>query len=313
MSFDTAMDVVVVGSCSMDFISYTPRLPVTGETVKGHKFTVGFGGKGSNQCIVAARLGAKTAMIAQVGNDKFGPDYIQNFQDNGVNTEYTSVVDDTSTGVATITVDDDGKNTIVIVSGANDLLNETSVRRAENVIKSAKVMVCQLEISPKVTLEAMTLARKHGVTTIFNPAPAMASLDPQLFVQADITCPNESEAELLTGQPVKSVGDAKKAVLSLLDMGCRAAIITLGEQGAVLATTTDRLPRHIPARQVNAVDSTGAGDAFVGALAFYQACYPNLPLHKCLERSSEIATISVQRPGTQTSYSYRKDLPQTLF
>ncbi|KAK2175413.1 hypothetical protein NP493_734g02052 [Ridgeia piscesae] len=297
------MDVVVVGSCNMDFIRYSR------ETVKGHKFTVGFGGKGSNQCIAAARLGAKTAMIAQVGNDKFGPDYIQNFRDN----ENVGLVGDTSTGVATITVDMDGKNTIVIVSGANDLLNEASVGQAENIIRSAKVMVCQLEISPKTTLAAMTLAKKHGVTTIFNPAPAMTSLDPQLFVQADITCPNESEAEMLTGEPVKSVEDAKKAVLSLLDMGCRAAIVTLGDQGAVLATATDRLPQHVPARKVKAVDTTGAGDAFVGALAFYRACYPNLALHECVERASEIATVSVQSPGTQTSYSYRRELPQTLF
>ncbi|KAI0219594.1 Ribokinase [Lamellibrachia satsuma] len=141
----------------------------------------------------------------------------------------------------------------------------------------------------------------------------MKSLDPQLFVQADITCPNESEAELLTGQPVSSVEDAKKAVVTLLDMGCRAAIVTLGEQGAVLATSTERFPRHIPAKQVKAIDSTGAGDAFVGALAFYQACYPHLQLHECVERASEIATVSVQTPGTQTSYRSRKDLPGNLF
>ncbi|KAI0219595.1 Ribokinase [Lamellibrachia satsuma] len=153
------MDVVVVGSCMMDFISYTPRLPATGETVQGHKFTVGFGGKGANQCIVAARLGAKTAMIAQVGNDKFGPGYIQNFKDNGVNTEHVGIKDEASTGVATITVDNSGKNTIVIVSGANLLLNEASISRAESVIKAAKVMICQLEISPKVTLEALKLAK----------------------------------------------------------------------------------------------------------------------------------------------------------
>ncbi|XP_064623530.1 ribokinase-like [Lineus longissimus] len=307
------MDVVVVGSCNIDLISYVPRLPKAGETLHGHKFAIGFGGKGANQCVVASRLGTTTAMVAKLGDDTFGHDYIQNFKDNSVNIDHVSVTKEASSGVAPIAVNDDGQNAIVIVSGANLKLSEEDLNKAENIIKSSKVMVCQLEVRPEITLAALRMAKKHGVTSILNPAPSQPSLDPEMFQTCDIFCPNETETEILTGLPVSSVDDAKTATKALLDRGCKMVIITLGSQGCVLASKDKPEAVHILARSVTPVDTTGAGDAFVGALASYLAKYPDLGMEETIRRSCEIATISVQAPGTQTSYPWKKDLPSELF
>ena len=308
------MDVVVVGSCMTDLVSYASRLPKVGETLHGDRFSIGFGGKGANQCVVAARLGAKTAMVARVGDDSFGHNYITNFKDNNVNIDHVGVTPGTSTGVAQITVDKEGNNAIVITSGANLLLSESDLSKAESIIKSAKVLVCQLEIQPQSTLAAMKLANTYGVTTIFNPAPATQNLDAELYTACDIFCPNETETELLIGKPVLSVKDAEDATLTLLAKGCKSVVITLGENGCVYASK-DQPCIHIPTPKVKPVDSTGAGDAFVGALAFYLSSdsLKHLDYKEKLRRSCEIASISVQAPGTQTSYPWGKDLPQELF
>lgn len=307
------MDVVVVGSCMTDLISYVPRLPKPGETLHGERFAIGFGGKGANQCIVSSRLGAKTAMVAKVGNDTFGNNYIQNFRDNGVNIEHVSTTPEAATGVAPIAVSEDGQNAIVIVSGANLKLTETDVQRSEGLISSARVVVCQLEIKPDVTITALKLAKKHNVVTIFNPAPALAHLDPSFYVYSDFLCVNETEAEILTGIPVSCPNDSQKVISCLLERGCKAVIVTLGSQGSVFATHENPLLCHIPATSVTAVDSTGAGDAFIGALAFYLSTMPNLQLEDIIRRSGKIASASVELPGTQTSYQWQKDLPTELF
>ncbi|CAI5770813.1 ribokinase isoform X1 [Podarcis lilfordi] len=245
-----AAEVVVVGSCMTDLVSLTTRLPKAGETIHGHRFFSGFGGKGANQCVQAARLGAKTSMICMVGKDSFGNDYLENFKKNGIPTEFVGQTEDAATGAASIIVNKEGENFIVIVAGANLLLNSDDLKRAAHVISNAKVMVCQLEITPAISLEALKMAHTSGVKTLFNPAPAVADLDPRFYTYSDIICCNETE---------------------------------------------------------------GAGDSFVGALAFYLAYYPNLPLEEMLGNSNFIATISVQATGTQASYPYRKDLPQDLF
>ncbi|XP_053162063.1 ribokinase isoform X6 [Hemicordylus capensis] len=232
------------------FKSLTGRLPKLGETIHGHKFFTGFGGKGANQCVQAARLGAKTSIICKVGKDSFGNDYIQNFKKNGIPTEFVSQTEDAATGAASIIVDSQGQNFIVIVAGANLLLNSGDLKRAAHVILEAKVMLCQLEVTPAISLEALKIAHSNGVKTLFNPAPALADLDPRFYTYSDIICCNESE---------------------------------------------------------------GAGDSFVGALAFYLAYYPTWPLEEMLRKANRIASVSVQAMGTQSSYPYRKDLPQDLF
>ncbi|XP_032646116.1 ribokinase isoform X2 [Chelonoidis abingdonii] len=251
-------EVVVVGSCMTDLVSLTTRLPKAGETIHGHKFFIGFGGKGANQCIQAARLGAKTLMICKVGKDSFGNDYIENFKRNGISTDFVGQTEDAATGAASIIVNSE-------------------------------------------------------VKTLFNPAPAHAELDPQFYTHSDIFCCNESEAEILTGISVGTPEDAGKVGLVLLERGCKLVIVTLGAEGCVMISVDEPIPKHVPAGKVRAVDTTGAGDSFVGALAFFMACYPNLSMEEVIRKSNFIASVSVQASGTQSSYPYRKDLPQDLF
>ncbi|KAM8785014.1 ribokinase [Rhynchonycteris naso] len=305
--------VVVVGSCMTDLVSLTSRLPKTGETIHGHKFFIGFGGKGANQCVQAARLGAKTSMVCKVGKDSFGNDYIENLKQNGISTEFTYQTKDAATGTASIIVNEEGQNIIVIVAGANLLLNTEDLREAAGVISRAKVLICQLEVTPATSLEALTMAHSSGVKTLFNPAPATADLDPRFYTLSDVFCCNESEAEILTGLAVSSPMDAGKAALALVERGCRVVIITLGAEGCVMLSQSDPVPKYIPTEKVKAVDTTGAGDSFVGALAFYLAYYPNLSLEEMLKRSNFIAAVSVQAAGTQSSYPYKKDLPLDFF
>ncbi|XP_067320260.1 ribokinase isoform X4 [Anolis sagrei] len=251
-------EVVVVGSCMTDLVSLTPRLPKAGETIHGHKFFTGFGGKGANQCVQAARLGAKTSMICKVGKDSFGNDYIENFKKNGIPTEFVNQAEDAATGAASIVVNSE-------------------------------------------------------VKTLFNPAPALADLNQEFYTHSDIFCCNESEAEILTGIAVGNAEDAGRVGCILLERGCKTVIVTLGPEGCVMVSTKAPTPKHVPAQKVTPVDTTGAGDSFVGALAFYLAYYPQLPLEEMVKRSNCIASISVQTTGTQTSYPYRKSLPQNLF
>nr|XP_058961430.1 ribokinase-like [Pocillopora verrucosa] len=306
-------DVVVVGSCMTDLVSYVPRLPKAGETIHGDKFVMGFGGKGANQCVMAARLGAKTAMVAKVGDDSFGHRYIENFKQHEVNTDHVGITKEAATGVAPISVNSNGENSIVIVSGANDILSEEDVKRAKSVISSASVCVCQLEINPEVTHYTLSLAKKNGVQTIFNPAPALSWLDYFYYALSDVFCANESEAELLTGLSVKTIEDAEKAVIMILERGARRAVITLGNKGSVIGTKENRIPRHIPVTAVEPVDTTGAGDAFIGALAFYMAKFKDLPFDEVVRRSGEIARATVLAVGTQSSYPTKKELPPSLF
>ncbi|XP_007470922.1 PREDICTED: ribokinase isoform X1 [Lipotes vexillifer] len=308
-----AAAVVVVGSCMTDLVSLTSRLPKTGETIHGHKFFIGFGGKGANQCVQAARLGAKTSMVCKVGKDSFGNDYIENLKQNDISTEFTYQTKDAATGTASIIVSNEGQNIIVIVAGANLLLNTEDLREAASAISRAKVMLCQLEVTPAASLEALRIAHSSGVKTLFNPAPAIADLDPQFYTLSDVFCCNESEAEILTSLEVSSPSDAGKATLVLMERGCQVVIITLGAEGCVVLSRKEPVPKHIPTENVKAVDTTGAGDSFVGALAFYLAYYPNLSLEEMLKRSNFIAAVSAQAIGTQSSYPYKKDLPLDLF
>ncbi|XP_036449524.1 ribokinase isoform X4 [Colossoma macropomum] len=328
------VDVVVVGSCMTDLVrqceeillgvncsnsdihlklGQAPRLPKAGETIHGHKFFIGFGGKGANQCVQAARLGAKTAMVCKVGKDFFGDNYIQNFKDNGVSTAFVEQTAEAATGAASIIVNDAGENAIVIVAGANMLLGKEELQRAQAALKKAKVVVCQLEVSPDTSLKALQMAQQNHVMTIFNPAPAISDLHADFYKASDIFCCNESEAELLTGCPVASVEDAGRVGLELLKRGCASVIITLGPQGCVVLQSKDPTPKHVPTTKVTSVDTTGAGDSFIGALAFYIAHYPTMPLEEMARRANLIAAMSVQTTGTQTSYPFKKDLPTELF
>ncbi|XP_059907935.1 ribokinase isoform X1 [Gadus macrocephalus] len=310
---EEGFDVAVVGSCMTDLVSQAPRLPKAGETIHGHRFFTGFGGKGANQCIQAAKLGARTAMVGKVGKDFFGDSYIQNFKDNGVNTACVFQAPDVATGAASIVVNDAGENAIVIVAGANLLLGAAELQASLPALSRTTVLLCQLEIRPECSLQALRTARQHNVTTIFNPAPAVPDLDPDFYTLSDVLCCNESEAELLTGFPVATVEDARRASGELLGRGCGAVLLTMGARGCVVLEAKGATTRHVPAPAVTAVDTTGAGDSFIGALAFYMAHYPALPLEEMARRANHVAGVSVQAVGTQASYPSRTDLPAELF
>ena len=306
---DRAPTVCVVGAANIDLISYVPRLPRMGETLHGSAFHLGYGGKGANQAVMAAKLGARVSMVTKLGQDVFGEGTLKNFRRWGVDTTHVAVTDEAFSGVAPIMVDDEAHNSIVIVTGANDLLNADELERARPAMAAADVVACQLELPVATTLAALRIARADGVRTMLNPAPAMTDLPVELIELSDILCPNQGEAALLTDRPVRTVDDAAAAARTLIDRGAGSVVITLGEAGCLVACDGDI--EHVAGVPARAVDTTGAGDAFVGALSYFLAAGFALPVSAA--RATVIAGRSVQARGTQTSFPDRADLPAALF
>lgn len=297
--------ICVVGASNIDLISYVPRLPKIGETLHGTAFSIGFGGKGANQAVMAAKLGGDVAMITKLGKDIFGEDTLNNFKDFGINTEGITFTDEAFSGVAPIAVNPEGENSIIVVAGANDQLSTQDLNAARHLIADSQVIVCQLEISVEISMAALKIGKKEGVTTIFNPAPARAELPEELYQLSDIFCPNESETELLTGMEVQTEEQAEKAAHVLRDRGANKVILTLGERGSLLVTEKETI--HVPVNPVNAIDTTGAGDAFIGSFSYFLAAGKEIPA--AMELANQIAAISVQHRGTQTSFPNADDLP----
>jgi len=309
------LDVVVIGSCNTDLVAFAPRLPKEGETLNGEEFQVLFGGKGANQAVIAAKLGAKTAMVGKVGRDSFGRDTIQNFKSVGIDVQHLAVTGEgepESTGVAQICVGG-GENHIVIVPGANGCITEAEVAGAEETFQKARVILAQLETSVDRTLQAFRLAKAGSGTggkppvCILTPAPAVPLPD-EMYKLVDIICPNQSETELLTGMPCKSEEEAIAAAKVLQDKGCKQVLISMGAQGALVCgpegATHVKCPK-LEKEQV--VDTTGAGDALVGSLAHILAGLPEVSLERAVEAASAVATISVQSKGAQASYPSHED------
>ncbi|XP_055914001.1 ribokinase [Eupeodes corollae] len=295
------MEVLVFGSAIVDFICYVPRLPKAGETLHGTSFATGFGGKGANQCVAAAKLGAKTAIIAKVGGDAWGKTYLDHLQKENVNTDHVQICSDETTGIAQICVAEGGENNIVIVAGANELLSENDVNKALDLFTESKVLICQLESSIEATIVAL---REFKGISILNGAPALENTPSELLEYSKIFCVNETEAALMTGFPINSLGDSRAALLRMIEMGANTVIITLGKHGAVyMKKTNTQEIVHIPAQKIEKViDTTGAGDSFIGALAFYLARFPDFPLHQQIGGACAVASFSVQFPGTQSSF-----------
>uniref|UniRef100_A0A1I8NU87 Ribokinase n=1 Tax=Stomoxys calcitrans TaxID=35570 RepID=A0A1I8NU87_STOCA len=297
------VSVLVYGSAIVDFICYVDRLPKAGETLLGSKFSNGFGGKGANQCVAAARLGAQTALIAKVGADSWGENYIKQLQKEGVNVNYVQQCKGQSTGIAQIAVSNDGENHIIIVPGANDFLDQDNVTEARTLFDSAKVLLCQLETPPSGTLNAL---KSFKGVSILNAAPAMANTPKELIQAATILCVNETEAALMTGvEAIETISEAKTAAIKLIEMGASTVIITLGSQGAIYMEKREpQVCIHVAAHKVEKViDTTGAGDAFLGALAYHIDKYPQKPLHQHIGYANSQAAYSVQFPGTQSSFA----------
>ena len=243
-------EIVVVGSCKVDLITYTEHFPVVGETIEGRDFRQGFGGKGANQAVAAAKLGARVGMVARLGDDGFGRQTLEHFQNQNMDSSFVKLIPGVPSGVAPIFVDAQGRNFIVIVSGANSHLMPGDLEECQTMIAGAKVLVCQLEIRQETVLRAFEMAWAAGVMTVLNPAPA-APLLPGLLELADLILPNETELELLTGKPVGTLLEVKAAAQVLLERGARAVIVTLGNRGALHVTRATAV--HHEPHLVNAV------------------------------------------------------------
>ena len=293
--------IAVVGSANIDLTTFTDQFPKPGETIFGQKFDLGFGGKGANQAVAARLCGADVFMVARVGSDLFGPAMIENFKKLGIDASQVKQVPGLSSGVAPIFVDPHGQNRILVVKGANDAVKPADVDAAANMLKTTDCIVLQFEIPLETVYYTVAFARKHGIRCILNPAPGQP-VEMGALAELDYFVPNESEAESITGIRVRSVEDAKKCAEKLLAGGIRRVIITLGANGSLLAGRD--LKEHLPAFPVKAVDSTGAGDAFIGSFAVFLA--EGLPEREAVRRANLYAGLSTTGVGTQKSFYDRE-------
>jgi ribokinase len=292
--------IVVVGSANIDMVTYTDDIPRPGETIFGREFGLGFGGKGANQAVAARLCGAEVSMVARVGDDLFGPATIANFESHGIDASRVLITPGVSSGVAPIFVDSAGQNRIWVVKGANDKLSPADIDAAGDTLKRADFIVLQLEIPVETVYYTLQFARKQGIRAILNPAPGM-KLDLIAAGNADYVIPNETEAETLSGMPVSNVDDARVCAGVLLAGGLRRTLITLGANGALLAGSDGML--HVPPFAVTPVDTTGAGDAFIGSLAVFlsEGCEEK----QAISRANLYAALSTLSPGTMKSFLTR--------
>jgi ribokinase len=291
--------IAVVGSNMVDLVTYVNRMPIRGETIEAPSFEMGHGGKGANQAIAAAKLGASVVMVTKVGDDMFAENTIKNFERFGVDTTYVGRVAGRSSGVAPIVVEPSGENSILIVKGANSDLLPADVERAAEDLKACDLILLQLEVPLETVYAAIAFGARHGVKTLLNPAPATPELDPNKIRDANFLVPNETELAILTGMPVESESEIAAAARSLIAKGIGTVIVTMGSRGALLTTPT-QVERIAPIR-VTPVDTTGAGDAFVGAFARYFAA--GLNVEAALDKAVRYAADSVTRRGTQKAYA----------
>jgi ribokinase len=294
-----------------DQVTRAPRLPRLGETLRGSSYETGYGGKGANQAVTAARLGADVTLVARLGRDTIGQQTAAHYAQEDIQTQFISFDDHLPSGVAPIWVEEStGQNCILVVPGANQALEPADVRKAAQAIRDSQVVLCQLEIPWRCSLEAFRIAReKGGVTTLLNPAPT-EEVSPELLALTDILAPNEGEAEALTGIRVTDPMEAERAARALQARGPQTIVITLGAQGALALTPAGDVIRA-SAPTVSAVDTTGAGDCFIGSLAFFLAA--GLRLEPAMKRACLIASRSVLTKGTQTSFPNRSELDPNLF
>jgi ribokinase len=292
--------VAVVGSANVDLTAFSDRFPNPGETIFGTHFDLGWGGKGANQAVAARLCGAEVDMVARVGEDLFGEATIHNFKSHGIGTEHVRVVDGVPSGVAPIFVDASGQNRIIVVKGANDRLTPADVDLALPVLKRADCIILQLEIPIETVYHTIGIARQLGTCCLLNPAPAQP-LDLTIVAAADYLIPNESEAEAITGRPVRSVDAARACARHLVGHGIKRVIITLGEKGALLATG-DAI-ELLPGYAVQTRDTTGAGDAFIGSFAVFLA--EGIGEREAIGRANLYAALSTMAVGTQKSFVSR--------
>jgi ribokinase len=294
--------IAVVGSAVTDLVTFTDVFPRPGETLFGKSFDLGFGGKGANQAVASRLCGAEVLMVAKVGDDLFGQATINNFASFGIDTTHVHIVEGAPTGVAPIFVEPNGQNRIIVVKGANDCLTPADVDAAAVELARVDAIIMQFEIPLETIYHALRFARAHNILCIVNPAPAVPANLANL-AGADYFIPNETEAEQLTGLPVRTEAEAATCAAALLSKGFRRVVITMGARGSLLADATGHTP--VPPFPVSATDTTGAGDAFIGSLAVFLA--EGMSEQRALARASLYAALSTTRIGTQKSFPQRAD------
>jgi len=300
----------------MDLIAYVPNLPKPGETLMGTKFQTGYGGKGANQAVMAARLGANVTFLTKVGKDSFGKEMLENYKQQGIATHLVNLSEGSS-GIAPIWVDGRGENSIIVVPGANFEITKEEVHKAREDIKKAKILLCQNELRIQITLEALRLGRQEGIPTFFNVAPAPETVNEETFPSeiyrvTDILCVNETELASLSGLPTNDQAAMKVAAKNLLDRGVKHVIVTLGANGCLLISKGSEAS-HVPAVRIpkeKVVDTVGAGDCFCGSFGYFFA--QGKSLTEAIKRANAVAALSVQKKGTQSSYPYRKDISKDI-
>ena len=297
-------DISVLGIFVADISFSGPKIPAVGETILGNKYNVGPGGKGCNQAVAIARLGGKVNFISKIGKDAYGKLALETLKKNNINTENIIQDEKLQTGVAGILVDkQSGKNAINVIVGAPNSLKINEMKNQINLIKSSKIFLTQLEIPKDVTLHCLKTAKENGCLTILNPAPA-SEISKEFYSYIDYFTPNETEAEFYTGIKITNEKEAKQAADKLINLGIKKIIITLGEKGLFYSDGQEEI--HLKANSVKAIDTTGAGDAFNGALAF--SLSKGKPIKACLELANKAAGLSTTKLGAGDAMPFIKDI-----
>lgn len=299
--------IVVVGSINLDLVARVPKLPRPGETVLGREFKQAPGGKGANQAVAAALLGADVTMIGRVGDDLFGGQLIDALRQRGVRTDLVQPTAGSTSGLALIGVESSGQNAIIVIGGANQRLSPDDVREREAAIAAADALLVQLEVPLETVAAAMEIARRSGVRAVLDPAPATRL--PNALFAVDLISPNQTEAEAFTGLVVRSPSDAARAAAALHQQGVRQVVIKLGEQGA-LASEAGGEAIHVPAPVVTVVDTTAAGDAFTAALAV--ALIEGQPLEKATRFACAAGSLATTREGAQEAMPTREEVERLI-
>jgi len=290
--------IAVIGSNMVDLITYIDRMPEQGETLEAPDFAMGCGGKGANQAVAAAKLGADVLMLSKVGDDMFADNTLANFQRFGIDTQYVARVPGVSSGVAPIFVQSDSHNSILIVKGANAHLKPADIDAAQGALRECKLIVLQLEIELETVYYAIDFAKRNGIAVLLNPAPAVAGLHREHLSQLDFFIPNETELALITGKPVDGPDSALVAARQLVEEGIRHVIVTLGDKGALYAGEEGEF--RVQGHKVAARDTTGAGDAFIGCFAHHWS--QDGDMRKAMTQAVAYSACSVTGRGTQSSY-----------
>ncbi|MEK4488908.1 ribokinase [Paenibacillus sp. FSL L8-0493] len=301
------LDIVVIGSLNMDMVVRTKRSPDAGETLIGQAFALSPGGKGANQAVAAARLGAEVSMIGRVGKDTFGSEMLEIIRNEGIHIEHISVSEHQATGVASIVIEEDGENRIIVVPGANIELTVEDIQALEAVISQAKIIVLQLEMDLAMSEQATAIAHRKGIPVILNPAPARVLKD-EMLAQVSYLTPNETEAGILSGMTVDSAETAEQAARILLQKGVQNVIVTLGSKGALIVNAEGA--KAVPGFPVKAVDTVAAGDSFNGALA--QQLVLGKTLEEAVSFANAVGALAVGKEGAIPSLPQLSEVEEFL-